>query len=166
MQRECSLSEARGLFEHTGKNGWLEGAYLQPLMPACKAGLLCVSSSSCGARLLVEGRTDFYTHFALRVYKDWPEFRKLNGTDQSPKGMMPYDIAPFYRLVSEAGITVTDSYGNSLDGLRMDGITTDNMTCAVASTSPALHKEIIWLLHEQMKQLRASDSFFQLVAQK
>lgn len=125
---------------------------------ALGTGVFHVNSSSWSNCQIVRGRLDGYFHLAKRIYDEFPEFRNLIAPGGKLKGLFSYDIAPWILIDMESGVTVTDSYGNSLDDMKLLDITPENQKCTISASTRELHDQLKNVINKRFKNLHEQDN--------
>lgn len=136
----------------------LHGLYTRPFEYAGKIGTAQFSACCYGAVLMAEGGTHAMIIIGYREWRSFPAVRDAirRVWGRFEPGPQTYDVAALVPLLLEAGCTVTDSFGRSLDALRIDRSGTGNECPGlIAAWSPALHAEIMSALDKQERHLLA-----------
>ena len=130
---------------------------------AWPTGVFIVSSSSWAITQLVQGRIDGYVHPTKRIWNEFQEYRQkmLKEAGGKLKGLFPYDIAPWALIGKEAGLVLTDSYGNSLDDMSLTDISAENQRCTIAAGTPELHKILVDTVAERIEKLKSNKPFLE-----
>jgi len=108
-------------------------------------GVFVFNSASFSITRIVTGQLDAYVDIGNRILRDRPEteseFRAVGRG--SILHLFPYDIAGSVLIARQAGVVVTDAYGNSLDDMLLLELSPDNQRSCVAACTPELHAKLL-----------------------
>ncbi len=114
------------------------------------------SATFCITRLLT-GQLDAYVDVGDRMLREFPELEEmfLRVGHGHPLNNSSYDLAAANLVAREAGLVITDAFGNPLDGypLLLSG-RAGQLSC-VAAVSPDLHAAILRCIERGMERMRA-----------
>jgi myo-inositol-1(or 4)-monophosphatase len=119
-------------------------------------GVFIFNSASFSISRIITGQLDVYADVGNRLLKDHPELEKhfrLAGNG-SILHLFPYDIAAAVYLAEQAGVVITDGYGESLLGTKLLDISPQNQRSCIAASTKELHEKVLnginWSLAEQL----------------
>jgi len=108
-------------------------------------GLFVFNSASFSITRIVTGQLDAYVDIGNRILRDHPEteaeFRAVGRG--SILHLFPYDIAASVLIARQAGVVITDAYGQPLDDMLLLDLAPENQRSCVAASTPELHEQII-----------------------
>lgn len=112
-----------------------------------RGGCFLFNSTAFSLTRLLTGQLAAALDIGARLLQEYPETRPRfvelgRGT---PIGLFTYDIAAAALIAQEAGATVSDAYGLSLDSTPLLDTSEANLKTILAASTPALHAA---LLHE------------------
>jgi len=112
---------------------------------ANSGGVFIFNSASFSITRLITGQLDAYVDIGNRILRDYPsteqDFREAGRG--SVLHLFPYDIAASVFLARRAGVTITDAYGDSLDGMLLLDLDPGNQRSCVAASTPELHQALL-----------------------
>lgn len=121
-----------------------------------KGGCFVFSSTAFSLTRLVTGQLAATIDVGNRIFRDYPasraRFIELGGG--KPLGLFAYDIAAAALIAQEAGATVTDAYGRSLDGTRLLDTSEPNLQSILSASNPALHAKLLAAVDGGVGRLR------------
>lgn len=111
---------------------------------ANRGAVYVFNSASFSISRIITGQMDAYVDIGNRLLKDRTEleseFRRVG--HGSILHLFPYDIAASVFLANRAGVTITDAYGDSLDGTLLLDISPENQRSCIAACTPKLHEAL------------------------
>lgn len=124
----------------------MTGAYGHLVDASANRGAVYVfNSASFSISRIITGQMDAYADVGNRLLKDRPDteadFRRVG--HGSVLHLFPYDIAASVYLAKRAGVTITDGYGESLDGTLLLDVSPANQRSCVAACTPKLHEALL-----------------------
>ncbi len=135
---------------------WL-GVALGEIVDAAsvKGGAFVFSSTAFSLTRLVTGQLAASIDIGNRIYRDYPasqaRFAALGGG--KPLGLFGYDIAAAALIAEEAGATVTDAYGHSLNTTPLLDTSAPCLQSILATSNPALHAKLLTALDAGVARL-------------
>jgi fructose-1,6-bisphosphatase/inositol monophosphatase family enzyme len=116
-----------------------------------------LGSATYGMTGVVLGRFDAYVDHGQRLIDEIPSTRKLFEAiaDGAVLNNNPYDVAAALLICREAGCTVTDAAGASLDPRPLVGSGADYCVSTLAACTLELHGELLAALDRGMDKLRS-----------
>jgi len=112
---------------------------------ANRGAVYVFNSASFSISRIITGQMDAYVDIGNRLLKDRPEleseFRRVG--HGSILHLFPYDIAASVFLAKRAGVTITDAYGESLDGTALLDVSPENQRSCIAACTPKLHEALL-----------------------
>jgi myo-inositol-1(or 4)-monophosphatase len=145
-------------FEMVGRPPVETMEILEPLVIASglEAGMFLLSSSTYSISRILLGQLDAYVDIGARILTD------LRGTRdtflQAGHGrvvcLFPYDIAAAVLLAQEAGCTVTDAAGRSLDDLPLIREPGDEYPSCLVASNERLHRRLLEVIDREFARLQ------------
>ncbi len=121
-------------------------------------GVFDLGSATFDMTRLLTGQLDAYLDVGTRIIDDLPatraDFERVG--DGAVLNNSPYDLAAGVLCLEEAGATVTDAYGQSLDDRPLLGASHEFQMSCVASSNRALHSKILESIEEGVDLLSRS----------
>ena len=150
-----TLADARLFFETVNAASVpLVGLYLAAFEANARRGLLSIASSCFVACSICEGSAHGHLHLGRRLWDRWPEVRERMAEHHGPEpGNHGYDVAAAAPLLEACGRAVSDAYGGSLAGLRLDDVS-QTFSYVAASNQPLL-SDLLRTLDDRERWLRA-----------
>ena len=115
-------------------------------LTSLKGGFFACNSTSYSLTRLVTNQLDACVDFAnryLRDIHDVVEDQFINAGRGAILGVAPYDIAASVLIAREAGATVTDAYGRSLDDVLLLDSSVNNHRSIIAAANKTLHEKLM-----------------------
>ena len=116
-------------------------------------GFFSCNSTCYSISRILTGQLDAYVDVANRIVRDCPDaaarFRSIAGGRIT--GFSSYDIAAALLLAKQAGIVITDAYGNPLEDMALLDTSPANQRSCVAASNETLHARILAYIEEHMK---------------
>jgi myo-inositol-1(or 4)-monophosphatase len=159
LSTQTNLDEATLVLDVCGHEPAVAGLIYSPLIQKTSpTGTFVVNSSSWTIAQMTKGRIDGFVNLVTRIYEEFPEYREriLENFGGKLKGLMPYDIAPWYLMGSESGLTLTDSRGRSLEDMKLTDISPENQRCAIVASTQELHAEIRSKIDQRIELLKSN----------
>ncbi len=118
-----------------------------------RGGFFSCNSTCYSISRILTGQLDAYVDIANRIYRDFPSTEAKFRTIAYGRltGFSSYDIAAAHLIARRAGVTITDAYGNPLDGMALLDTSVDNLRSCVAASNKALHSKILAYIEDHMK---------------
>jgi myo-inositol-1(or 4)-monophosphatase len=145
-----SVSDLRNMFWSLEFNGHpadiMIAAYGHLIdLSANRGGVFCWSSASYSISRIITGQLDAYVDVGNRVLKDRPETkdRFLQVGGGHILHLFPYDIAAAVVLAEQAGVVITDAYGQRLGRTRLLDLHYSNQQSCIAASTPELHEQLL-----------------------
>ena len=122
-------------------------------------GCFLFNSTAFSLTRLVTGQLAATMDIGNRLLRDFPAGRErfLALGFGRPIGLFAYDIAAAALIAQEAGATVTDAYGHSLDGTRLLDTSEPNLQSILGTSNPALHEKLLAALHRGVARLHITE---------
>ncbi len=123
-----------------------------------KGGFFACNSSSFSLTRLLTSQLDACVDFANRYYRDIPDIVVddfINAGRGNILGPCPYDFAAALLIAQEAGCTVTDAYGKSLDDVLLLDSSDTNYQSIIAAANPKLHKMLLEYFTARIRHMEA-----------
>ncbi|RJP73829.1 MAG: hypothetical protein C4532_03965 [Candidatus Abyssobacteria bacterium SURF_17] len=121
-----------------------------------RGGFFSCNSTCYSISRIVTGQLDAYVDIANRIVRDFPEtaekFRAISGGRIT--GFSSYDIAAAHLIAKQAGVVISDAYGNPLDDMLLLDTSPANLRSCVAASSKSLHARLLAYIEEHMKSFR------------
>ncbi len=121
-------------------------------------GVFDLGSATFDMTRLLTGQLDAYLDVGTRIINDIPEtraeFERVG--DGAVLNNSPYDLAAAVLCLDEAGATVTDAYGRSLDDRPLLGASHEFQMSCVSSSNRVLHSKILESIEEGIGLLTRS----------
>lgn len=112
---------------------------------ANRGAVYVFNSASFSISRIITGQMDAYADIGNRLLKDVPQteadFRRVG--HGSILHLFPYDIAASVHLAERAGVSITDAFGESLNGTLLMDITPANQRSCIAACTAQLHRELL-----------------------
>ncbi|MGH2758468.1 MAG: inositol monophosphatase family protein [Actinomycetota bacterium] len=147
---------------------WTYGFRGRPAMPSAivleelidatsvRGGGFELGSATFGMTGVVLGRFDAYVDHGQRMIDDVPQtlplFEKI--AEGAVLNNNPYDVAAALVVCSEAGCTVSDAAGRSLDNRPLVGSGAEYTVSTLVACTPELHRELLEALDRGIERLR------------
>lgn len=114
-------------------------------MSSMKGGVFLFNSTAFSLTRLLTGQLAAVLDVGNRVMRDHPELRAkyVHLGFGTPIGLFTYDIAAAVLIAQEAGVYVTDAFGNSFDNVALLDTGEHNIMSIVAASTEELHKNLI-----------------------
>jgi myo-inositol-1(or 4)-monophosphatase len=115
-------------------------------------GFFSCNSIAFSLTRLVTGQLDAALDIANRIYRDCPETRPaFLAAGRGPiMGLCPYDLAAAALVAREAGCSITDAYGRSLDLTPALTGDPESLRSLIAAGNPVLHQRLMDYVNERM----------------
>jgi myo-inositol-1(or 4)-monophosphatase len=114
------------------------------------------NSASYSISRVILGQLDAYVDFyaGLVTQPGGDKWERLSTSLFQGKvfGLFPYDVAAAAFLAKEAGATVTDAFGHSLENVELLKSGRDGLMTAVVAANPALSRQILTYLENGFRQ--------------
>ncbi|MBW3623726.1 MAG: hypothetical protein KY468_10000 [Armatimonadetes bacterium] len=140
--------------EMVGRPAALKVACLEELIDrSSKTGAFFVFNSvAFSLTRLLTGQLDAVVDVGGRILREVPGGRERFAAlgRGRPMGLFTYDIAAATLIASEAGLTVTDAAGNSLDEIPLLDTSEENIQSLLAAVTPELHASLLELIERGM----------------
>ncbi len=120
-----------------------------------KGGFFACNSTSYSLTRLLTNQLDACVDFANRYLRDIPEAVEdwfINAGRGMVLGIAPYDIAASLLIAREAGCTVTDAYGQSLDDVLLLDSSVGNHRSLIAASNAELHQKLLSFFDTRIRQ--------------
>jgi myo-inositol-1(or 4)-monophosphatase len=144
-------------FELVGRPPVETISVLEPLIMASglEAGMFLLSSATYSISRILLGRLDAYVDIGARLLSGVPGTREK--FLQAGKGrvvcLFPYDIAAAVLVAREAGCTVTDAAGRSLDDLPLIQRPGDSPPSCLVTSNERLHRQLLEIIDRGFLEL-------------
>ncbi|HUT03324.1 MAG TPA: inositol monophosphatase family protein [bacterium] len=151
------LSEMAWAFEVCGRPArelfWVIGDLVN--MSAVRGGCFLFNSTTFGISRIALGRLDAYVDVGVRIVEELPDSvdEMFRAGQRQVLGLFPYDIAATFLIAKEAGIVMTDAYGQALEPRRLLGSGPDTRLSCIAARSSLLHKQIMHYIDGKFDEL-------------
>ena len=124
-------------------------------------GCFLFNSTAFSLTRLMTGQLAASMDIGNRLLRDFPAGRDryLALGFGRPIGLFAYDIAAAALIAQEAGATVTDAYGKSLDGTRLLDTSEPNLQYILATSNPVLHGKLLEAIHEGFGRLHITEEY-------
>jgi myo-inositol-1(or 4)-monophosphatase len=126
-------------------------------LSSVKGGFFSCNSTCYSLSRILTGQLDAYVDIANRVMRDFPaleeKFRRVAAGRGA--GFSSYDIAAAHLIAKQAGVIITDGYGNSLDDMKLLDTAPSNLRSCVAAANEKLHSRLLGYVEEHMKRFQA-----------
>ncbi|WP_241844342.1 inositol monophosphatase family protein [Kitasatospora sp. CB01950] len=114
-------------------------------LSANTGGVFVFNSATWSISRLITGQLDAYVDIGNRLLRDDPallgEFQRVgNGRVLH---LFPYDIAAAVLLAEQAGLVITDAYGQPLGDTALTELDVANQRSCVAASTPELHRKLL-----------------------
>jgi len=118
-------------------------------------GCFLFNSTAFSLTRLMTGQLAATMDIGNRLLRDFPAGREryLALGFGRPIGLFAYDIAAAALIAQEAGATVTDAYGNSLDGTRLLDTSEGNLQSILGASNPILHEKLLAAINAGIARL-------------
>jgi len=125
-----------------------------------KGGFFSCNSTCYSISRIMTGQLDAYVDVANRIVRDFPdaENRFRNIAEGRITGFSSYDIAAALLLAKQAGVVITDAYGDPLEEMALLDVSSANVRSCVAASNETLHAKILSYIEEHMKSFRPVES--------
>lgn len=162
--REPSLSPTRTIdgafwtYGFRGRPAMPSAVMLEELIDATsvRGGGFELGSATFGMTGVVLGRFDAYVDHGQRMLDDVPQTRPL--FERLAEGAIlnnnPYDVAAALVVCTEAGCTISDAAGRSLNDRPLVGSGADYTVSTLVASTPELHGELLQMLDRGIERLR------------
>ncbi|MGW7053215.1 inositol monophosphatase family protein [Streptomyces sp. NPDC054887] len=108
-------------------------------------GIFVFNSSTFSISRIITGQLDAYADIGNRVLRDHPDTEEqfLSVGRGSILHLFPYDIAAVVYLARQAGVVITDAYGDDLGTTSLVDLGPMNQKSCIAAATPELHKQLL-----------------------
>ncbi len=122
---------------------------------AVRGGCFLLNSTTFAVSRIVLGRFDAYVDVGARVVEEMPGSVEpmFEAGQKQVLGLFPYDIAAAYLIAKEAGIVMTDAYGEPLDDRRLLGSGPETRLSCIAASNSLLHERIMGYINAKFDEL-------------
>ncbi|GAB4332093.1 MAG: bifunctional fructose-bisphosphatase/inositol-phosphate phosphatase [Candidatus Abyssubacteria bacterium] len=121
-----------------------------------KGGFFSCNSTCYSISRIVTGQLDAYVDIANRILRDAPQteniFRHIAYGRLT--GFSSYDIAAAHLIAKQAGVFISDAYGNSLENMLLLDTSPANLRSCVAASNEALHQKLLEYVNDSMNALK------------
>lgn len=149
------LNKLRFIYETAGGHQILANWYLMPFAQSNRYGVGVLASSSYSCTRLLVGGIDFYIHLSKRLEREWPELRNFIQTlHGGATGQYAWDLATTTPLMWEAGFIATRTDGSSLENVRIDDGSSENVHDLLVARSLEVHELVKTTIAKQEQKLR------------
>lgn len=153
------LTGAASSIEITGRPVVASAVVLEELVDggSLRGGCFVFASSTFALTRLVLGQLDCHADVADRLRRDLPALRPaVNRAGVGrPIALFVYDLAAVHLIATEAGITVSDAYGQPLDAVPLTELSLDWHLSCVAAATPGLHRALLDSIERGMVKARS-----------
>jgi len=110
-----------------------------------RGGFFSCNSTCYSISRILTGQLDAYIDVANRLVEDFPlsECKVYDKEYGRLTGFSSYDIAAALLIAKQAGVTITDGYGDPLDDMALLDTSPDNLGSCVAASNKSLHAKIM-----------------------
>lgn len=147
LSRTTSLSHMFWSIEFNGHPMHLmSAAYSHLVDRSANAGAVFVfNSATYSISRIITGQLDAYVDIGNRLLKDhpWTEADFRASGRGSILHLFPYDIAAAVYLARQAGVVITDGYGNDLGSVDLLDLSPANQRSCVAAATAEMHKQLL-----------------------
>ncbi len=138
----CALS-----IEITGRPIVPTAVVLEELIDggSLRGGTFAFASTTFALTRLITGQLDAHVDVADRIRRERPGLEPLvlRAGQGHPIALYVYDLAAVLLIAGEAGLTVTDAYGQTLDGVPLTDVTDRWHRSCVAAGNATLHAALL-----------------------
>lgn len=122
-------------------------------------GVFTFASTTFALTRLITGQLDAHLDVADRLRREFPALdpRVRRAGLGRPIALFVYDLAAVVLVAQEAGLVVTDAYGESLDAVPLTEVTLPWHRSLVAAGNPALHADLMHHLDQGLRRVAAHD---------
>lgn len=122
---------------------------------AVRGGCFLFNSTTYAIARVVLGRLDALIDVGVRIVEEAPDSvnEMFEAGQKQVLGLFPYDLAAIYLVAREAGIVMTDAYGESLDDRRLLGSDSNTRLSCVVAQSSLLHEQIMGYISARFGEL-------------
>jgi len=127
-------------------------------LTSLKGGFFACNSTSYSLTRLVTGQLDACVDFANRYMRDIPDQVRdyfINAGRGNVMGIAPYDLAAALLIAEEAGLIVTDAYGNGFEDVLLLDSSEANQMSLIAASTKQLHQKLMSFFDIRIKQFEA-----------
>jgi len=124
-------------------------------LTSLKGGFFACNSTSFSLTRLLTNQLDACVDFANRYLRDIGnvvEDQFINAGRGAVLGIAPYDLAAALLIAQEAGCTVTDAYGESLDNVLLLDSSVANHRSLIAAANEELHGALLSFFDTRIRQ--------------
>ena len=127
-------------------------------MSSVTGGFFSCNSTCYSISRILTGQLDAYVDVANRIVRDYPVAKGLirGNTDLRLAGFASYDIAAAHLIARNAGIAISDAYGNPLDDMPLLDTSPDSIRSCVAASSEALHSKLLDYIENHIESFEPS----------
>ncbi len=120
-----------------------------------RGGVFAFASTTFALTRLITGQLEAHVDVADRIRRERPELtpRFVEAGAGGIVSLFVYDIAAVLLIAEEAGVTVTDAFGASLDAMRLTDVSDGAHASLVAACTPALHRELLESIERGLSRL-------------
>lgn len=116
-------------------------------------GFFSCNSTCYSISRVLTGQLDAYVDIANRILRDLPQaetkFRSI--AHGRLTGFSSYDIAAAHLMARQAGVVISDAYGEPLDDMELLDTSPANLRSCVAASNKSLHAKLLAYIEEHMK---------------
>jgi myo-inositol-1(or 4)-monophosphatase len=125
-------------------------------MSSVSGGFFSCNSTCYSISRIVTGQQDAYVDVARRIVLELPHVE--DGCCETAAGRIPgfssYDIAAAHLIAKQAGVVISDAFGNPLDDMRLLDASTENLGSCVAASNESLHVKLLEYIDDHMKSFQ------------
>lgn len=110
-----------------------------------RGGVFCFASTTFALTRIVLGKFDAHVDPADRIRRDRPRLNDLflRAGCGRPMALFVYDLAAVVLIAQEAGVSLSDAYGGSLDAVPLTDVSPAWHRSLVAAATPELHAALL-----------------------
>ncbi len=121
-----------------------------------RGGAYAFASSTFAITRIVLGQLDLHLDVAARIRRDVPatDSHSRRAGEGRAIALFAYDVAAALLIGREAGLTITDAYGQTLDGVPVADVSAQWHLSCVAAANANLHGATMAAIERGMQRLR------------
>lgn len=120
-----------------------------------RGGCFLFNSTTFAISRIVLGWLDAFIDVGVRIVEELPGSVDglMRAGQEQVLGLFPYDLAAVYLIAKEAGLSITDGYGQPLDARPLLGSGPQTRLSCIAAQNSLLHQEIMRYINGKFDEL-------------
>jgi myo-inositol-1(or 4)-monophosphatase len=121
-----------------------------------RGGFFSCNSTCYSISRIVTGQLDAYVDIANRILRDAPKTEAVFRRTACGRltGFSSYDIAAAHLIAKQAGVIISDAYGNSLEDMLLLDTSSANLRSCLAASNKKLYNELLGYINDHMRAMK------------